>query len=210
MTQKINYVIFDLFGTLVKYGLQHRPFRQLLKWARENGRPVKPDDARTIMTTNGNIEYISAVLNIEPPDELLALFKMQIEIELENISLFDDVMPTIEGLVNRGIKIGLCSNLAQPYGDVIPRLLKGVELECFLSYELSAIKPETQIYEAILQRFCCAAEECLFVGDTFEADFVGPKNFEMNALHLVRGMPAEDHQVRSLYEVLDFINECYI
>ena len=52
MSQKIKYVIFDLFGTLVKYGVQHHPFRQLLKWARENGRPVKADDARTIMTTN--------------------------------------------------------------------------------------------------------------------------------------------------------------
>ena len=45
---KISHVTFDLFGTLIKFGVQHHPFRQLLKWARENGRQVLPDDARTV------------------------------------------------------------------------------------------------------------------------------------------------------------------
>lgn len=30
-------VIFDLYGALVKFGVMHHPFRELLKWAREHG-----------------------------------------------------------------------------------------------------------------------------------------------------------------------------
>lgn len=48
-------VIFDLFGTLVKYGVMHHPFRQVLKWARDNGRCPEPDDARRLMTVDGKL-----------------------------------------------------------------------------------------------------------------------------------------------------------
>lgn len=203
----ISHVTFDLFGTLIKFGVQHHPFRQLLKWARENGRQVRPDDARMVMTINGNIEYIAHKLGINPPHELVNKLEGQIGDELSSLTLFDDVLPTLNALQSRGIKIGLCSNLAQPYGAVIDRLLTGFDLERFLSYELSTIKPEAQIYESILSSFNCSAERCLFVGDTFEADYVGPTAIGMKALYLVRNGVAQSYKITSLTEVLNHVDE---
>jgi HAD superfamily hydrolase (TIGR01549 family) len=199
-------VIFDLFGTLIKFGVQHHPFRQLLKWARENGRQVLPDDARTVMTINGGVNTISYGLGIQPPRELVQKIEVQIEDELSSLSLFDDVIPTLNALQTRGIKIGLCSNLAQPYGAVIGKLLANFDLEQFLSYELGTIKPEAQIYESILSRFNCEPNQCLFIGDTFEADYAGPMAVGMKALHLTRSGATQPHQISSLVDVLVHVN----
>lgn len=204
---KISYVTFDLFGTLIKFGVQHHPFRQLLKWARENGRQVRPDDARTIMTINGGIGTIGNELGIIPSGELTSRLEGQINDELSSLTLFDDVIPALSALQSRGIRIGICSNLAQPYGAVIDRLLAGFNLEHFLSYELGIIKPEAQIYESILRRFNCRAEQCLFVGDTLEADYVGPIAMGMKALHLVRSGATQSYQITSLTEVLNHLDE---
>ena len=68
-------VIFDLYGTLVKFGVMHHPFRQLMKWARENGRNVKEDNARRLMTFNGDILTLADHLGIKAPQEIL--FQLQ-------------------------------------------------------------------------------------------------------------------------------------
>ncbi|RYY01733.1 MAG: HAD family hydrolase [Gammaproteobacteria bacterium] len=204
---KVRHVVFDIFGTLIKFGIQHHPFRQLLKLARENGRQVRPDDARMVMTINGDLEYIGNELGINPPSELVQKLEWQIGDELSSLTLFDDVVPTLNALQSRGIKIGLCSNLAQPYGAAIDRLLAGFDLKHFLSYELSIIKPEAQIYQSILSSFNCSAEQCLFVGDTFEADYVGPTAMGMKAVHLVRSGVTQSYQITSLTEVLNYVDE---
>lgn len=201
-----NIVIFDLFGTLIKFGVQHHPFRQLLKWARENGRQVRSDDARTVMTINGGLGDISHGLGIKPPSELLLQIEEQIEDELSSLTLYDDVVPTLNGLRARGIRMGLCSNLAHPYGAVIGRLLAGFDVEQFLSYELGTIKPEVKIYKSILSRFNCEAEQCLFIGDTFEADYTGPIAVGMKALHLTRSSATQPHQIMSLVGTLAYLD----
>lgn len=102
----------------------------------------------------------------------------QIEDELSSLTLFDDVVPTLNALQSRSIRVGLCSNLAQPYGAVIDRLLADFDLEQFLSYELGTIKLEAHIYKSILSRFNGEADQCLFIGDTFEADYAGPIDYQ--------------------------------
>jgi FMN phosphatase YigB (HAD superfamily) len=72
-TKHPKTVIFDLYGTLVKFGVMHHPFRQLLKWARDNGRKVRADDARQLMTTNGDIFMLADHLGIKAPQEILLL-----------------------------------------------------------------------------------------------------------------------------------------
>jgi putative hydrolase of the HAD superfamily len=75
-------------------------------------------------------------------------------------------------------------------------------LEQFLSYELGTIKPEAQIYNSILSRFNCDPDQCLFIGDTFEADYAGPIAMGMKALHLTRSGATQPHQISSLVDVL--------
>jgi HAD superfamily hydrolase (TIGR01549 family) len=202
----IQVVIFDLFGKLVECGTQHNPFRQLLTWARDNGRRSHPDDARVILTTNGDVTSISRALGIEPTVEVLEQVEERITKDLATLQLYSDVNPTLMGLIERNIQVGICSNLAQPYGRSIDTLLGRFRIKRFLSYEASAVKPEPAIYQAICNDFNCPPSQCLFVGDTLDADFLGPQHFGMRALHLKRNEPAMSAHISSLGEVLGYID----
>lgn len=46
----IQGVVFDAFGTLLRIGSRKQPYLQLMRLAREEGRPPQADDARTLMT----------------------------------------------------------------------------------------------------------------------------------------------------------------
>lgn len=200
-TVEPRLVVFDLFGTLVKYGVMHHPFRQLLKWARENGRQPQPDDARTLMTKNLDVSGLAASLGINAPDILIDQIQSQIQEELTSLSLYEDVLPTLAELRKNNIPIAICSNLAFPYGTAIDLLLDKHLLIRALSYEIGFIKPEREIYQAIIAQTLVPPEECLFVGDTLLADYEGPRLFGMQACHLIRDTPSNGHVVHSLTNI---------
>lgn len=195
-------VIFDLYGTLIKFGVMHHPFRQLFKWARENGRPVRPDDARQLMTIDGDIFFLAKQLNISAPNDYLIDLQNLIEEELESLSLFDDVITTLNKLESLNIQVAICSNLAKPYGAVINKLLSSFKLKLFLSYEVGFIKPETGIYQKILDQTGLTANQCLFVGDTFAADYEGPNRYGFQALHLIREALPTDYVIGNLTDII--------
>lgn len=68
---KPTVVIFDLYGTLVKFGVMHHPFRALLKWAREQGRSSRGDDARQLMTVDADLFQLARHLGINAPEQML-------------------------------------------------------------------------------------------------------------------------------------------
>ena len=201
-TVQPRLVVFDLFGTLVKYGVMHHPFRQLLKWARENGRQPQSDDARTLMTKNLDVPGLAASLGINAPDNFIDQIELQIQEELTSLSLYEDVLPTFAELGKHNIPIAICSNLAFPYGEAIDLLLDKHLLIRALSYEIGFIKPEREIYQAVIAQTLVPAEECLFVGDTLLADYDGPRQFGMSAYHLVRRTPSNKHEINSLIDIL--------
>lgn len=198
-------VIFDLYGTLVKYGVMHHPFRELLKWAREHGRQVREDDARQLMTVNADLYQLALHLGIQAPDDLLTRLQIAIEEELASLTLFEDVIPTLMRLQSLCIPIAICSNLAQPYGAVVDRLLPQFELMKFLSYEVGFIKPDPEIYQKIIFESECKSESCLFIGDTFIADYDGPIKNGFQARHLIRDQKSYGHTIRSLSEIVELI-----
>lgn len=197
-----SLVIFDLFGTLIKYGVMHHPFRQLLKWARENGRQPKPDDALRLMTINGNIPELATALGISAPDWLIDQMQLQIREELNSLTLYEDVTPTLALLKARDIPIAICSNLASPYGEVLHRLLGEYRHIRCMSYEVGFIKPEPEIFRAVIAAAQVRPEACLFVGDTSLADYDGPRRFGMDARHLIRDKPANGDVINSLTDLL--------
>lgn len=205
LNANVELVIFDLFGTLIQYGVMHHPFRQLLKWAKENGRQPKADDARRVMTLNADIPELAAALGICAPDALIEQIKMDIREELNSLTLFADVKPTLTGLAERGIPFAICSNLAAPYGEAVDLFLGDFQFLRCLSYDVGFIKPETDIYQFLIKQANVSPQNCLFIGDTFLADYQGPLEFGMNALHLVRDeSSANDFTINSLTEILHF------
>lgn len=202
---KTKLVVFDLFGTLVEYGVMHHPFRQLLMWARDNGRRPKPDDARRLMTVNGELPELIAALGIAAPEWLLEKTQLQIQEELASLTLYDDVEPTLSALKANEVPFAICSNLASPYGRVLERLLEEYKFMRCMSYEVGFIKPEPEIYRTIADIAQVNPGDCLFVGDTLLADYEGPRQYGMRACHLMRDLPSYGDRISSLKDVLTII-----
>lgn len=194
-------IVFDLYGTLVKFGVMHHPFRKILQWAKQNGRKPQQDDARQLMTINEDYSVLFSKLGIFPPDHLLHQFQQEIEEELDDLSLFNDVIPILDALTLKGIPLAICSNLAKPYGAVIERLLPQFNFIQCLSYEVGAIKPEYEIYDGIVTKSGFSAEQILFVGDTLLADYEGPIKYGFKALHLLRGERTEETKIGTLIDI---------
>lgn len=200
-----SLVVFDLYGTLVRFGIHHHPFRKILLWAREQGRAPKPDDARHIMTTNASAEMMLQGMEIIPPNAMLDQLHEEMEQELSSLTLFDDTRPTLAYLQRRGIAVAICSNLAKPYGIAIDRLLPEFTGTRCLSYEVAAIKPEPAIYDWIMQATAVDAQSILFVGDTRLADYDGPRQHGFDALHLQRNTPTGAGSINTLLDVAHHI-----
>ena len=175
-----SVIIFDVFGTLVKIGERRSPYRKLIKWLKENGRQPKPDDAKFIMSQNLSFTELVKLLGINIPDQLLQELEHDLNDELQSIVLYEDTLSTLKELKELGFRLALCSNLAMPYGKVVSSLLPNIDTYAW-SYEVGAIKPESQIYQYLIDQLECRAKDVLFIGDTPLADYSGPNEFGMSA-----------------------------
>lgn len=198
-------LVFDLYGTLIKFGTTHHPYRKILKWADAQGRIPLDNDARFLMTGNEEPETLFNSMGITIPDELLKSFHLEIEEELNSLTLFDDVMPTLKQLTDAKIDLAICSNLAKPYGAIIDRLLPDFSFTRILSYEVGYVKPDDGIYDAILNRTSHQKEKVLFVGDTFAADYEGPTRYGFHALHVCRNQVSHDNSIQSLEDITEAV-----
>ncbi|XZG69346.1 HAD family hydrolase [Chitinibacteraceae bacterium HSL-7] len=186
----IQAVVFDAFGTLLAMGHGHRPYLQLMRALRASGRAPRPDDARTVLTFNGPPEALAAHLGYRLTPEEQASIEHALAADLAQIALYDDVKPALAWLNASGIRLALCSNLAQPYGAAVDQWLPALDAYA-LSFQLGCIKPEPAIYAHVLEALQLPASACLFVGDTPAADVTGPQAAGMAALQICRqGGPA--------------------
>ena len=206
VSNAIKVVAFDVFGTLIRMSVKNHPYRKVLKYAKDVGRKPRQDDARLLMTQNLPPERIFEHMGISIPLDMLEQFYREVAAELTSLTLFDDVIPVLDALAKNEIRVALCSNLAKPYGEVIDRLLSDYTFIKCLSYEVGAIKPESEIYDDIVTKSGVAASQILFVGDTYIADVEGPLNYGFHALHLQRDSgQASPICIQSLSQVMNNI-----
>lgn len=173
-------VIFDAFGTLADIVERRSPYRKLMQWMRENGRPPQSDDAKRVMSQTLSLAETAQLFGMNPPAALMTSWEADLATELNSIRLFADVSAAITRLRNAGYRIGLCSNLAAPYSAPVAALLPTLDIYAW-SYEVGLVKPEPAIYRHLVDRLDCTPDDVLFVGDTPIADLVGPLAFGMAA-----------------------------
>lgn len=183
--RQVQAVVFDAFGTLLQFGRRLRPYHQLAAIPRSS-EAQSAGQALSAMTVDLTFSAFAAATRPDVVEDMLADLERDLRIELSEISLFSDVAPTIRGLRNAGIRIGVCSNLAKPYGAPLRNLLPAMDFYA-LSYELGAAKPNPRIYEYCVQQLDLLPESILFVGDTPAADVQGPRTSGMQAILLDRG-----------------------
>lgn len=182
----IEAVVFDVFGTLAVIGQKRHPYRQIMQWMKHAQREPQPDDAARLMSHNVGLAGIGHLFGMDVPLPVIAQAELDLYVELPTISLFDDAVPCLRRLRQSGLRLGLCSNLAAPYAVPI-KLLLPFELDAYAwSFEAGAVKPQAAIYETVCRQLACEPEQVLMVGDTLAADYDGPRDFGMQALHLAR------------------------
>jgi putative hydrolase of the HAD superfamily len=71
--------------------------------------------------------------------------------------------------------------------------------ELFISEEIGYNKPDKKIFEHIFGKLNTTAENCIMIGDSWEADIIGAMNADMAYIYL--GKESKDNTVQKLEEI---------
>ncbi|MFC2022994.1 HAD family hydrolase [Chloroflexota bacterium] len=125
-------------------------------------------------------------------------------------ALFDDVLPTLKTLKERGLILGLLTNLSQDMEAVFDRL----DLKPYLSFavtsgEAGADKPQPPIFLMALERAKVTASEAVHVGDQYNIDVAGARRVGIQPVLLDRfGQYPEVTdcpRIRTLPDIVNFL-----
>ena len=121
---------------------------------------------------------------VEVPMARLRAMEEALFEETESLIVSPAALNCLRGLIRRGVKILIGSNLALPYGVALRHALRGAGLNperlggpsgiaCAFSYEMGLIKPDPRFYAAIA---ASAPRTALFlmVGDKQQEDHDAP------------------------------------
>lgn len=117
---------------------------------------------------------------------------------------FDDVVPALEALRARGLRLVAASNWDCSLGEVLERAGLARHLDGAVSSALAgAPKPEPAVFEAALEVAGCAPAEALFAGDSVVNDVRGAEACGIPAVLVARDGRAPDgvRSIRSLAEL---------
>jgi putative hydrolase of the HAD superfamily len=117
--------------------------------------------------------------------------------------IFPDVLPTLDALAARGVKLGVISNWDERLRPLLKRLkLAGYFEIIVVSREVHASKPARAIFQHAIRKLGLPAEAVLHVGDSLSMDVRGAQGAGLSALLLKRGAAtARAGQIKSLLEL---------
>ena len=142
------------------------------------------------------------------------------ETQLRRLHRFDDVA-TLDALRRRGVFVGIITNgaddtQADSQRTKAERLGLLSEVDGFwASDSMGYRKPDPRAFAPALAAAGCAAEACLFVGDSLSADIAGANAAGLRSALLLRdaeratpgaNQPQPWRVVRSLWETLDLLD----
>ena len=123
---------------------------------------------------------------------------------------YDDTLPALKELKNRGLILGLISNVVQDMESTYEDL----GLQSYLAFkvtssELGCDKPDPEIFLAALKKAQVKPEEAIHVGDQYDLDIVGARGVGMKAVLIDRNDFFTDitdcPRIRSLTEIVEHI-----
>jgi putative hydrolase of the HAD superfamily len=123
-----------------------------------------------------------------------------------HFELYDDALPVLAALGQRGLKIGLLSNSARDLGEFVSH--HGLAADALLtSASHGKTKPHGTIFAAMLELLAVAPAEALMVGDTLDEDVEGARAAGLAAVLLDRegrhpGVPGRLESLEGLFALL--------
>jgi putative hydrolase of the HAD superfamily len=127
---------------------------------------------------------------------------------------FDDVLPTLEALKGRGLRLGLISNWDSSLEPIIMDMGFGHYFSTIIASTVVRMhKPQPQIFDLALERMGISAAEAVHVGDHLQADVAGAHNAGLTPVLIDRqhrhdkeareGGFAAIHDLRELLQVIN-------
>jgi len=186
-------IIFDAFGTVIQIKRRTHPYQMLLREGARKGRTPTAGDLHTVMTSNCSIAQLADLLGIQISASRLEVIQGALREELDSLEPFSDALEAIELLSGDGIRIGICSNLAPPYGAGLKQHFEAADAFA-LSYELGLMKPDALIYRAMCasldvqphRDWVEGASSVLMIGDSPKCDRDGPRAVGISGFLLQR------------------------
>jgi putative hydrolase of the HAD superfamily len=125
-------------------------------------------------------------------------------------AVFDDAIPVMNALRQKGITVGIVSNADNTYNDIFKALgLLDASDFTVTSYEAGCEKPEPGIFLLALKKTKAKPEEVLFIGDQYTVDIVGARNVGMKPLMIDRNNWQEEitdcTRIQSLKQIDQFL-----
>jgi len=188
----IKVIAFDLWNTLAttkdksSFGNSVKKIFDVKKTISE----IRDIFEETIQTKFWETEYdankeFCRNLEIAPTEK--NVFKMIAlrEKRKKDVKLFDETIPLLKKIKEKGYKIGLVSNTSlADYDKVVNKLkvLKYIDYPVF-SFQVGVVKPDSIIYLELQRKAMVYNNEILMVGDNYEHDVLAPKKLGMNAIY---------------------------
>lgn len=121
--------------------------------------------------------------------------------------VFDDVLPTLDALARRGIRLAVISN----WDERLERLLDRLDLRhrfelVIVSCDAGFTKPSPAIFHLTVARLALAPEAVLHIGDSRTEDVDGARAAGLHARLIRRNVPPiAGEQVSSLHELVEML-----
>lgn len=198
----VRAVLFDAFGSLCQISNPRRPYQQLSR--RVTNRVLF---TKAVMTQPLTLRQAAHRAAAEISETELRRLEQELALELASIRLFPEVIEVLSTLKARGYRLGIISNLAQPYAQAVRQLLP-FELDLYAwSYEQGRPKPHPHLY-----RWACRALETpcantLMVGDTRVPDFLGAQSSGLQARWLRRRALLPTRESQTLHDLSALLSQ---
>lgn len=201
-SQPARAVLFDVYGTLVEIQSPRRPYQRLVDLAQtQNSGLDRGRAARLVMCHAGGLAESAKRLGVALQSTELQQLDQALREEIASIQPYPETEDVLGRLRARGLKIGLCSNLASPY--VSPAMQRlGHLIDCAVwSCEAGVLKPDPTIFGMAVQGLRLELGSVLMIGDSYAADVLGAREAGLKALWLDRKGARGD--LSCLSELLD-------
>ena len=230
----IKAVFFDLYHTLLGYDppreeLQAKALEELgiavesgaLRWPlvvadeyiyQEHARAPLGQRSREEQTAVW-AQYERKLLDearIEADDQLIMelLGKMR-QFDMKQV-LFDDVLPALTGLKERGLILGLISNIDREITSMLDDLGLTPWLQVVVtSQDTGFNKPGPEIFQEAVKRAGVQPDEAIYVGDQYQVDVVGANQAGMKGILIDRGNHFAElvgcPRLQSLTQISDYL-----
>ena len=180
----IAAVIFDLYGTLLRLPRDSQPYYKLA--CRHPCGDIRPALESALTKQFPTLADFAASIGLPPQDDISTL-ERELQVDISLIRPFEDAIPTLVALKQRGVLIAMISNLATPYKQPFAthKLDDIVDVTVF-SCDSGTLKPNPEIYQIAIEALGTTADQTIMVGDSFKADVDGPSKIGITGIHLVR------------------------